>query len=388
MSLGTPRARWFVKVNDPLGNHQFDSDDAYSLEASVGVNSVGAATLILPGHYGREKFFRDGLLELWRQAAGGPPRLWTDRLWFIRDIRKLINGKRHSWKLTAYDGNYLFGDSDGQRGRIVAYNTSNSYTSKLAAVDDMMKAIVRENAGTLATDATRSLATYLAVAADTTGGPVLRKEFARRVVLSVLQELAQAAATAGTYVAFDVVCTTPPSLVASGAAFGLEFRTFIGQRGLDHRTASGQQVLIGPDFGTMDDVEIVEDASAEENYIYAGGEDVATVRAVATATDATRTSLSPFNRRESWIDARETKEAVALQDVADRALRAGRPRLVMTGTLLDTDQARYGVKWDYGDYLPAQADGRSFDVRVEGLTARIGQEKREAITASVRGESV
>lgn len=388
MSLGTPRARWFVKVNDPLGNHQFDADDAYSLEASVGVNTVGAATLVLPGHYGREKFFRDGLLELWRQPAGGPARLWTERLWFIRDLRKVIHGKRHSWKLTAYDGNYIFADPEGQRGRIVAYNTSNSYTSKLAAADDMMKAVVRENAGTLATDTARNLSTYLAVAPDAALGPVIRKEFARRVVLSVLQELAQAAATAGTYLAFDVVCTVPPSPVSSGAAFGLEFRTFIGQRGLDHRTASGQQVLIGPDFGTMDDVEVVEDATAEENYIYAGGEDVATVRAVATATDSARTSLSPFNRRESWIDARETKEAVALQDVADRALRAGRPRLIMTGTLLDTDQARYGIKWDYGDYLPAQADGINFDVRVEGLTVRVAQEKREALTASVRGESV
>lgn len=379
-----------MRFNTPLGGHLLESTNYYSIQAARAVNGVGSAVVILPGSVPRTKLMTDGLLELWRQPAGRAPRLWGETLWFIRDVRKIISGRRRSWKVTAYDGLYLFGDPTGQRGRIVAYNTGNAFTYKTEEADDMAKAVVRENAGTLATDTARDLSAYLAVAADLTAAPVIHKEFARRVLLSVLQEIAQASTTAGTYLAFDVVCTRPPSQVASGQAFGLEFRTYTGQRGIDHRgTSIARQVLIGPDFGNLDDVDVGDDSTDEENYVYAGGQGVANVRAVATATDAARTGLSPFNRRESWLDASDIdNDATALQDAADQALRAGRPRRVLTGTLVDSEQARYGEDWDFGDYLPAQVDGFKFDCRVEALAARVERGKIEKMSASLRGEAV
>lgn len=384
MSLGTPSVRWWVEVSDPLGNHLFTSKDFMSIQATRGVNAVGSSVVMLPGSYSRSKLFTDGIVELWRQPAGGPAKLWGDTIWWIRDPRLVINGKRRSWKLTCYDGNFLWGDPGAQRGRIVAYNTATTFTSKLAAADDMMKAVIRENAGALASDTARDLSAYLTVGNNNGQAPIIRMEFARRVVLSVLQDIAQASAanSSPVYLAFDTTCTAPPSL----GSFALMFNTYTGQRGLDHRTTSGQQVLIGPDFGNLDNVELGEDSISEGNYIYAGGPDVGIARPVAPAFDTPRIGLSPFNRREVWVDASSAIDATGLQNAADKGLRANRARRVLTGDLLDTDQARYGAKWDFGDYLTAQVDGFNFDCRVESITAVVTPETPENIRASIRGE--
>lgn len=384
MTLGIPRVRWWVEVSDPRGNHLFTSKDFNSIQAARVVNGVGSAVVLLPSSYSRSQLYTDGIVELWRQPAGAPAKLWGETIWFLRDPRLLINGKRRSWKLTCYDANFLWGDPGAQAGRIVPYNTATTYASKLAAADNMMKAVIRENAGSLATDTTRDLSAYLTVAADVSAGPTIRKEFARRVVLSVLQDIAQASAanSSPTYLAFDTVCSAPPSL----GSFALMFNTYTGQRGIDHRTSSNQQVLIGPDFGNLDQVELGEDSSQEANYAYAGGPDIGIARPVAFATDATRTGLSPFNRRETWVDASQAIDATGLQNAADQALRAGRARRVLTGELLDTDQARYGAKWDFGDYLTAQVNGYNFDCRVESITAEVNPGTPERIRASIRGE--
>lgn len=387
MTLGIPRVRWWVEVSDPVGRHLFTSKDFNSIQATRVVNGLGSAVVLLPSSYSRPQLPTDGIVELWRQPAGGPAKLWGETIWFIRDPRQVINGRRRSWKLTCYDGNFLWGEPSGQKGRIVAYNTATANSAKVQAADNMMKAVIRENAGALATDTTRDLSAWLTVAGDVGAGPTIYQEFARQVILSVLQGIAQSSATdptTPTYLAFDTVCSAPPSL----GAFSLLFNTYTGQRGLDHRTSSNQQVLIGPDFGNLVNVELGEDSSQEGNYIYVGGQDVGIARPIATATDAARTGLSPFNRREMFVDGRNVgvNGAAGLTSIAVQALRANRARRVLTGELLDTDQARYDVKWGFGDYLTAQVSGFNFDCRVETITAEVSPGTPENIRASIRGE--
>lgn len=369
---GSPKTAYFLIGSDPLGQHLWLSRDYIRVEGAVAVNNVSAITLYLPGqNYSRDDFPIDGVVELWRSPIGQQPTLFLERLWFIRERYKEIKGGQRVWKIVAYDLMYILGDPGGQAGRVIAYNAANAFTSKLDEADNMCKAIVRENLGTLATDTDRDLSAYLSVEADTSLAPIVRKEFARRVVLAALQEIAQASFDDGTYLAFDIVCVTPPSV----GTMSFEFRTYTGQRGQDHRSSSGDPILLGPDFGNMDNIIDGVSHTTEHNYVYVLGDSVGDVVAVLPAFDLARIGFSPFNRREYVQNADSTFDLEALQNEADAALKAGRPQHILSGTYLDTDQARFGEAWGYGDYLTSQVDGESFDCRNEaiGFTITLGQ---------------
>jgi hypothetical protein len=59
--------------------------------------------------------------------------------------------------------------------------------------------------------------------------------------------------------------------------------------------------------------------------------------------------------------------------------------VVLTGELLSSPDARYGVDWAWGDYLTAQVFGVSVDARVDAVTVEVSG-GRERIRASIRGE--
>lgn len=382
---GAPQTTYYLVVNDPFGERLGLVTDYESFDVTRSVNNLGTLVFTVPQeNYSDDTFPIDGLVELWRAPLNGAPSLFLETLWFIREVFKDFRGGRRIWRITCYDLLYLLGDPDGQRGRIIAYNAGNAFTDKVDFADDMAKTLIRENLGTLAADTDRDLSAYLSVAADAGLGALMRKsDMSRRLVLPVLQEIAEASAAAGSYLAFDIVCVTPPSQ----GTVSLEFRTYTGQRGQDHRFSSGVPVLIGPDFGNMDEAEFGRSHTAEANYIYARGQSVGNIAAIEPASDPARIGISPFNRRETLVDAGSTLDLEALQAEANAGLRAGRPRQMLDARIIDSDQARLGVEWNWGDYLPAQVDGYTFDCRVESIDVRFSQNGEE-IQGRVRFDDI
>src|SRR5690606_15736220 len=97
---------------------------------------------------------------------------------------------------------------------------------------------------------------------------------------------------AGTPVFFDIVAPEPS---------GLQFRTYIGQRGTDHAFAtSTNPIQVASEAGTLDEVERSFDYSDEVNWVLAAGQGLGADRAIATAGDNARILLSPLNRREAF----------------------------------------------------------------------------------------
>lgn len=366
--IGAPETTYHLVINSPVGDFLRIVKNYSELSATRTVNALGTLTFTVPmDSYAPTDLPIDGLVELWRTPLAGAPVLFLEALWFIREVYQDLRGGQRVWRIVCYDLLYLLGDPDNQRGRIIAYNAGNTtYTDLLLEADDMMKTIIRQNLGADALDTTRDLSAYLSVAEDVSLGAIMRKsDLSRRLILPVLQEIAAASAAAGTYLAFDIVCLTPPSQ----GAFAIQFRTYTGQRGQDHRAGSGAEVLVGPDFGNFDDAELGRSHAAEANYIYARGQGIGDVAAVLPASDDARIDISPFNRREMLWDASSTLDLVSLQDEADGALRAGRPRRTMDGRIIDSDQARFGAEWSWGDYLTAQFVGENFNCRVESVAA-------------------
>lgn len=338
---------------------------------------VGSLTLHLPPDYDAYLFSEGDLIvdrriEVYRQPFGGAAYLEGETQFLLRDGTQVSEATQRT-ELSCPDANDLLAR------RIVAYAAASAQASKtIDPADDMLKAIVRENLGALATDTDRDWSAYLMVAPDFSLGPNLSKAFSRRNVLTVLQEIAQASAEAGTYLTFDVVRVD---------AAMLDFRTYTGQRGIDHRWPGGvSPVLLSEGRGSLRDVRSARKHRDEITYVYAGGQGEEAARTIGTASDTARIGQSPFGRIEQFVDARMTSDAASLADEADAALRAGQPRKSFSAQFAETPGVVYGLHIRWGDYVTAERAGESIDCRLSTIQITVS-EGRENIGLSLRAES-
>lgn len=371
-------AEYEIQIQTPLGvtlaavgGPGTGAAGALGLEYLRAVNQVGALTLTLPPAFPLTYLQRDGRVLVYRSVADVPPRLDMDAVWLIVGVQRLLSERgEQRTVVTAVDAVDLL------RRRIVAYAAGSAQAAKTAAADDLIKAVVRENLGSSATDTSRQLSPSLfSVSADITQGISISKAFSRREVLKVCQEVADACAQAGTYLAFDVVW--------NGAT--LEFRTYTQWRGVDHRFPGGANpVLLSPDTGSLTAASYATDYRDEVTYAYAGGQGEGSDRAVGTSTDSTRATLSPFARIEAWVDARNTASSTTLADEADAAVRAGRPRVLFSCTVnADSPGAMFGKEYGFGDVVTAQAFGVNVDCRLDAVGVKVMPDS-ETVTVTAR----
>lgn len=362
---------YFIEVADPFGVKVAQVDSFLSLELARTVNDVGVLTLDMDPDTDVSPFRLDGRLGVWRKGAAGGFLLQTDTVWFVRQWRRVMyaTGER-VLRVTAYSA------SDLLARRIVAYPAGSATASKTDNADDMMKAIVRENLGASATDTDRSWASYLTVQSDNGAASSMSKAFSRRNVLTVLQEIAETSAEAGEPLYFDV---------AAPAQGGLEFRTYIGQRGVDRTLSSSTPLVISPELGTIAGGELFTDYASEVTVVYAAGQGDKEAREVAEVEDIARSGASPFGRIEALRDARQNATGASLTAEGNAYLRANRPRRVFTAALVDTPQVRYGLEWHWGDKVTAQFEGQTFDCHIDTLRLSVAGGK-ETIGAHLRAE--
>lgn len=372
-----------VYIADPFGNFLApltragfvgDPNQAIEIRWARTVNDIGVAIVTFAGTVATELLTIDNQLYIYRKPVGGTMQLLTGTSWLIRNIRLMLDDQGLQYtEITAYSGAYLL------TSRGIAYYASSTYTAKTALADNMIKEVVRENLGTSATDALRRLSTTVfTVQADSGRGPSLQRAFAWRTsVLTVCQEIADAARIAGTYIAFDVVRDSQTTW---------QLQTFAGQRGADRRLSSGLvPTILGPAYGNLTRVELVEDWSEHANAIYSLGQGTDSNRTYGTATDTTRATSSPFARRERMVEARNTDDANQLSAAAQAALYESRPRISVRGRIVSTPTNQYDVNWSWGDYVTVQAFGISFDARIEAVSATV-RDGVEDIEAWIRAD--
>ena len=363
-----------VYISDPYGTRLSDALPFLTLDYTRVTGGVSAAVITLPESAARDLIrLPDGRLEIWRRLDNGREYLDTDTTWLIRKRERTRDDRGNVvTTLTAEHPLSILREP----GRFVDNFAGTGRSSQAGAVDDIMKAIVRQQAGTQAGTA-RNLSPYLTVAPDMGMGPAIARSFAWRAVLDVLQDLADDAAQQGAYVTFDIVSLDTQ---------GYEFRTYVGQRGVDRRAGSSLQPLIlSPEFGNLGSTTLIEDYTEEITYAKYGGAGERSARITADYLDTIRAGASPFGRREYWGENTQTADTTVLTGQARSAVRTGRARLLFTGTLIDTPDTRYGVQWQWGDYVTAQDFGAGFDCRIDAVSVSVaGGEER--ISASLRAE--
>jgi len=359
----------YLEVADPFGTKLSQSDDFIGLEYARVVNDVGALVVELRPDTDVSLYRLDGRIGVWRRTAAGYA-LEMETVWLIRKWQRTLTetGER-TLRVTAYSANALL------ERRIVAYHVASAQGSKTAAADDVMKAIVRENLGVLA-DPARDWSALLSVAADAALAPTVSKEFGRRNVLTALQEIAAASAEAGTRLYFDIVTPT------SGA---LEFRTMIGQRGVDHSASSPAPLVLSPERGTLAEGQLTDDYGAAASFIYAGGQGEEDARTLVEVEDAELSGASPFGRIERLRDARQASTIDELQSEGEAALRESRPVRLFSGRISETPQARYGVDWGWGDRVAVVFEGVGLTCHVAAVQVSV-REGTETIQATLTAE--
>lgn len=375
-----PAARYSCYIDDPFGVRLADASSFISLKYSRVVNDFSSLVLVLPGDFNTNLIrIPDGRIEVWRRLPDSSREyLDTETTWLIKTMELATDDRgRETIVLEADTPLSLLKEP----GRIVDYAAGSAQADQTDQLDDMMKAIIRQNLGSSATDAARDLSAYLTVAADLSLAPSTNKAFSWKSVLKVLQALAASSAQAGTYLAFDIVSPTPTTF---------EFRTYTQQRGVDHRFPGGQNpVIIGRDFGNMGAASLKFDYRGEITWAKAGGQGDGSNRAVAPAQDSARIGASPFGRRETFVNATQYKDdsTGGLTAEANAAVRNGRPRTIFRGKLLDTQDTRYGVQWAWGDFVTAQYGGYQIDCRVDAVTVTVKPgESYETVEALLRND--
>lgn len=352
-----------IYLDTVLGARLLAPLDWFSLAYARQETEVGALTLTLPASdYDRGMFPKDGLIEVWNNYDNGSSDLELETVWLMRRVRYLEAAG--AWEITAYDLNHLL------KRRLIDYNPGNAYTEKLGTGDDVGKDLVAENAGSSATDATRSLATYLSIQAKSSTAASVRISCSRQNLLAALQGVAAASQQQGTFLAFDTVVTNLPGL---GSTLGFEFRSYVGQRGADRRGL----LQLGPDFGNLVDVEVDEDASNEITRGISTGQGIESALAVARVDDLTRWEGSPFGLIESSRSAANALTATDLTNDARALLKQGVTLKTISGKLVSQPGAEYNVNWKWGDRLEAQVRGQSYTCRVAGIHVTYTREGRE-----------
>ena len=342
-----------VRHYDTSGNllNIFTESRFSHLEFVRSENAVGALELIMP-----KKDLIPGdinkceILEVWKDGG-----LLGETAYFILDWEFASNEGEELVAIMAKDANWLLST------RIVAYAAGSAQAEMTYEADQMMRAIFVDNFRGDAIAARRLLDVDFGALLE--NGESLTKGFSRRNVLKVMQEICEAGTEAGTRTYFDVVRV--------GTA-KFEFRTYTGQRGVDHGASSNDIRLVGAQYQNFDDIVLGFYYSEEENYIYAGGQGQESEREVVEVSDSVRIANGyPFNRCEGWADARQCETTACITSEGNAKLGEKKPRMVLTGQLIETEGMQYNVHYKFGDVVSAEAFGYKLDCHIRSIKVTV-----------------
>jgi hypothetical protein len=347
-------ASYTIIYKDRFGNPKTTIYRWFKLEYAKKEGDFGSLYLDLPDIYPPGFFDIDGRIEVWRQIGASQPYLEFDTFWMIRLIRKKYSKGDIYIHLLCHDATNIIDR------RIVAYPCSSSYTTKNTNADKMILAIARENFGTLATDSARNISAYLDIDEDpsTSVCPVFEKSFCRQKVLPLFQDICEDSINNGVYLTFDVVYNN----------FGKPiFKTYVGQRGVDRtgKISGVQKFVFSVESGNLEYATVSGDFSEEYNFIYAGGSGKDDTRIIATAYNDSWINVSPYNRREDFIDARDDEDIATVQSEANIRLAQAGPKLIVNGHIIQTKDSIYGYHYKYGDVVIFNNSGLTIPIHLD-----------------------
>jgi len=347
-----------------------------------------------------QPFFRpDWRIEVWRSPAYGYP-LRREEMFMLRkpEVYTREEDAVQTIMLRGRNGTDLL-----NRRYVIQYADTvqtTGYTEKSDNIDDMMKAIVREQmlygscrdyTGALDNDRAFPQGEFT-VQADLSLGPVTKLSFVDRNVLDILRELMELSFNMNYTLAtnrkiyFGVIPVdltgTTATLAEPNARTGYEFRTFADLRGTDRTDG----IEFSVENGNLKAPTYIESHFDEVNAVFVKGQGMDSGRAVLEVENLSLIKKSRWNRCEGVRSATYESDASGLQGEADVALGEGRPIFNLDAVFLNspgsknTPRSLYGIDWDMGDLLPASYAGKQFEIEVVNVYVSVDDKGNENIT--------
>lgn len=321
-------------------------------------------------------FALDARFEVHRFLDGQPLGIEGDTQFLLRwwDYGDDDNGTE-TWRIEAYTPEYML------TGRIIDSWASkdantNALTTKNDQGDDMMKEFVDENIGPTTATAARKC-TELTIDADLALSTTVDKSAAWDNLFAVLQDLAADEYYRGEWLSFG--------MVASGSGTGFVFRTYYGQRGVDHTAGTANAVIVSKSIGNLRVPRTSHDHRNEYTAIRALGKGESRSRWTVRVEDTTRSAASPNAYREGKVEDTQIITTAGLTALANAALAAARPIIGFTGKLVNVDQGLYGIVVKYGDLVTAEYQGSSFPCRLSRVSGSWTKDNGEELDIDLQG---
>lgn len=328
------------------------------------LNNLGAFSIALPGDFDTSLLAKDRVIDISRKPPDGQLarvfRGLVTRIVLADDINNNPNNSIHGQHINKV-----------LEWRTVAYAAGTSQAKKNAAADDAIKEVVNENHSSGAPSGRALPAANFTEAADTSDAQTIDKSFARKNVLRVCREFADASREKGTELYFGLVPDGDASLV---------FTTRTGQWGIDRTVTLGERpLLFSKNRANLIEATLNQNYTNEANGIYAGGQGEGAGREIVFIgnTDANTAEL----RKEKFADARSEETVAGVQTKAESVLTESRPILNFTGNLLSVPGSLYQVDWNIGDRVTADHAGLQFDCLIRSISVGVDGDGRETVSA-------
>lgn len=359
-----------IVLDNPVGEEIGSISDWISFEVSRSVNTLGAGVLTVRDTYPIGYWRKNMRVRIYRAIPGYSPQLIGRTVWFVRGWE--LDEEAGTWTIFLQDNFFIL------KRMLVAYPGETTYADKTIEegtndeADDLIKAFVRENGGSLTTDPDREVA-GLSVEVNTSLGVNTEKTAPYANLLDTLNGLASDSAQQGTTIFFD--------LIWRQSVNDFFFYTREGFLGAD-RTVQGLTFSKG--HGNLTAVRITWDYREEVTVVYVGGEGQGAGRLVATVENATALLNDPFARIESFTDARDAVEDTVLEAEGRLALYKATPKATLTGEIIDSPLSRFGVHFDYGDQVYAEARGITFTAHIDAFSINVSTSE-EVVNVKLKG---
>ncbi len=369
-------SQYFIKIKTPYNVPVLHVNEFYNLELFRSEFGVGSLYVDFPlQELMRQNISTEWRLEVYRRTVGGELIRVGDTQWIVKLVRYKVDEQNETrLHILAYDAMYLLDR------RIVAYVDGTPQTSKTMPADDMLKEIVRENLGALASDYHRDLSEWLIVEPNTSTAPVVTKsEFGLQKVLPVLNDICELSNAAGMYLSYDIVYDE--------SIGKLVFRTYPHQRGADRGNNSFSPVYLAHHTDPVNvmgsglnyaSIEI--DATDERSYVYSGrqAKDVNAIFA-EIGNDIVNQS-GPFARSEDFIT---TGESVEYNDVMTEAhawLQHKFRNLLLNAHIQEANDMQFGIDYGFGDILALRYLGTTHNIHLDEFKIVVDGDGKEEIS--------
>lgn len=370
-------------------------------------------------------FQPDWRIDVWRSPKTGVP-MRREGMWLLRMPRMY----------TREDGTQIIviygrDAKDLLQRRYIIQPAGTSYTRKQDNIDDMMKALVREQCLWGTATGVEMTVDYdrpypedeFLVQGDHALGPIIARTFSERNLMDSLKELQDASrrlyqvdSTVNRKIYFDVVAVDlrgwiieildeqtgtaildeqgeallDESSNSSGADIGFMFITKAGLYGQDRTDG----IPFSIENNNIKEVAYAVNRFEERNSVIVKGFGRGDSREWAIVDDSDAIRQSRWNRIEAFHDASTEPDQTRLEDFGYPVLSENKAKETISCTFLnvggsdDTPESLYGIQWDLGDLLPVYYADKWFAVEVEVVYVAMDENGMETITGRTEVDNV